>query len=406
MLLALVAAMSLVAALAANRDGGDYFYDSASIDALVRLDFAGFFAEQPLMGALSLLVRAPFVALVFDESLTTVYLIGVIPCYLALLVLARVLWARMGERPLAERVAVVCLCAGSPFVARAVHWGHPEEFLATALCVAALLAAGRGRGVLAGVLLGLAFASKQWAVVAGPPVLAMLPGHHWRFVASAAAVAIAFTLPMLLGDPDRFWLVTRAAGSSDPSTVLGLRPGPFPDGYVTAHTIWTPLAAEQVVDGRPLLFMPAWIASATHPLIVLASVPLAWIVHRRNRGPISLLVGLRLFCVVLIVRCALDPNNLDYYHLPIVATLAAVAAHGTRHDVTAALAATAGLGLAFANPTGDLSDLTGAAPLLWAIYMATLVPLTIWLWRGTAPTAGPLPAGGYRRSPHSQATAG
>ena len=60
--------------------GLDYWGDSGSIDALVQHNWHDFFAEQPLMGPLSVLLRAPFVALVFHQDLTTVYFVGVIPC--------------------------------------------------------------------------------------------------------------------------------------------------------------------------------------------------------------------------------------------------------------------------------------------------------------------------------------
>ena len=57
--------------------GVDYFSDaSAAIDALAQGDLTTFFAQEPLMGAFSLLLRAPFVALVFDRSIDTVYFAG------------------------------------------------------------------------------------------------------------------------------------------------------------------------------------------------------------------------------------------------------------------------------------------------------------------------------------------
>lgn len=379
--LVLLVAGSVIAVLTAQTDGGDYFFDSASIDAAVRGDWSDFFQEQPLMGALSMLVRAPFVALVFDSSLTTVYFVGVIPCYLALLVLARYLWSHMDGRPLSERAAVVLLCVGSPFAVRAIHWGHPEEFLATALCIGAMLAAGRDRPLVAGVLLGLGYATKQWAVVAAAPVLATLPSHHWRFVATAALVGLAFTLPMVIGDPERFWLVTRAAGSSDPSAVLGLRDAGFPEGRVAPHSLWLPLGAEQSINGRSFFFMSPALADLTHPLIVLIGLPVTWVAFRRAGGPLPLLSALRLLALVFVLRCALDPNDLDYYHVPVVAALAAMAAFGTRADLMAALAATTGLSLAFGQPTDDLAALTANAPILWAVYVASVVPLCWWLCR-------------------------
>jgi len=49
--------------------------------------------------------------------------------------------------------------------------GHPEEVLASTLGAAAVIAAGYRRPGLAGVTLGLAIGTKQWALLAAPPVL-------------------------------------------------------------------------------------------------------------------------------------------------------------------------------------------------------------------------------------------
>lgn len=380
------AAIILVActglALATMQAGGDYFIDSGSIDALVRGDLRSFFSEQPLMGPISLLLRAPFVAPVFRSSLPTVYYAGVIPCYGCLLVLALVLWRRMAGRSTAERLGVVLLCAGSPVVVRAVHWGHPEELVAAALCVGALLAAIADRPLLAGALLGCGFATKQWALIAAAPALAALPSRRPAFVATATLVGAAFTLPMLIGDPDRFWLVTKAAGSADPSGALGLRPGPFPDGRVLPHSLWMPFGSPEVVEGRRYLFIAPALARITHPLILLVGLPAAWLSWRRARGPISALDALRLLALVFLLRAALDPNDLDYYHVPLMATLAALAALGGPKELRAALLTGAGLGIAFALPADTLAALTEHAWPEWLLYMGTIVPLGVWLLRG------------------------
>ena len=69
--------------------GLDYFSDaSAAIDALARGDITAFVNEAPLMGSFSLLLRAPFVRLVFDSSLDVVYFAGVLPCLAAVGALA------------------------------------------------------------------------------------------------------------------------------------------------------------------------------------------------------------------------------------------------------------------------------------------------------------------------------
>jgi hypothetical protein len=377
---AVIAAGAVFAALTIQ-PGGDYFFDSGAIDALVRGDLEDFFAEQPLMGPLSLLLRAPFVALVFDADLTTVYFAGVVPCLAALLALAGLLWRRAGG-DLPRRLAVVLVCAGSAITVRALHWGHPEELLAAALCVGGMLAAIGGRPVLAGVLLGCAFATKQWALVAAAPMLAALPAGHWRFVLVSAGTGAAFTLPMLLGDPQRFWLIVEAAGSPDPSTVLGLRNGPFPDGRVAPHSLLFPFSSPELVDGRRYFFMSGWVTQLTHPVILLLPLPLSlWLWRRRSRH-VDGLDALRLLSLVLLARCALDPNDLDYYHVPLLASLAALAAHGGPGELRGALLGAAGLTLAFAQPADSVAAISEHAWLQFAAYAATTLGLAAWLLRG------------------------
>src|SRR5207302_1113379 len=69
------------------------------------------------------------------------------------------------------RLAVVALALASPVTFKALYFGHPEELLGAAMCAGALLLAARGRSLAAGVLLGLAIATKQWAVLAFVPTL-------------------------------------------------------------------------------------------------------------------------------------------------------------------------------------------------------------------------------------------
>src|SRR2546421_338648 len=63
------------------------------------------------------------------------------------------------------RLVVAGLCVVNPVTFKALWWGHPEEVLGAALCVGAVLAAGRGRTGTGGLLLGLAIATKQWALL-------------------------------------------------------------------------------------------------------------------------------------------------------------------------------------------------------------------------------------------------
>ncbi len=365
-----------VIALSTLAAGIDYFSDCLGIDELLRGNLHDFFAMQPMQGPASLLLRAPFVAIVFHADINTVYYAGLLPCYAALLVLARVLWTRMEGRPTADRVLVVGICVASPFAVKAVHWGHPEELLATALTLGSLLTAARGRPVLAGVMLGTAYASKQWALVAGLPILLVLPRGRVRFTAAAVGVAALFVVPMIIGDPDRFWLVTRDAASAVPG--LRLENAHMPGVRVLPQSFWTPFAVGLPYGGLGYRFTTSLLSPVAHPLLVFAGVPFAYVLWRRH-GRLAPIDGARLLALALALRCWLDPNDLDYYHAPLVAALALIAALGDARDVRVALYATTGLALAFVQPATKMSTVATDAWLKWAVYTAAVVPLVGWL---------------------------
>lgn len=390
-LLAVVIVAGAVLAAATLQPGLDYFIDpSASIDALARGDWSDFFANQPLMGSLSLLLRAPFVRLVFHSGIDGVYFVGVVPCVLALVTLVLALLRRMERagRTVGERVAVAVICLGSPIMVKAIHWGHPEELLGTALCVGAVLAAAARRSLLAGLLLGAALGTKQWAVLAVLPVLLALPEQRGRFLVSAAITAGILTVPMLLGDPDRFLTVLRAAGSVDPQSVLGTRTGPVPGAHVTPYNLLWPFAHPETVNGARLYFVDAIVARPAHALILLAGALAGWRLWRRA-PVVGGLAALQLLALVFALRGVLDPMSLDYYHLPLAAALGAAAAIGGRRETRVALLATAGLALVFAEPAISAGEIQQHAALKCIGYLAVMLALIGWLGRELY---GPAPA--------------
>jgi len=313
--LSAVAVLALTARVALLMEPGlDYFSDAGgSIDALVRRDFDGFFASQPLMGSVSLLLRAPFVAAVFYSSESTVYLAGALPCVFATLALGMALGRLAAERGASQAVQgiVTGLAVINPVTFRALHWGHPEELLTAALCVGAVLAALRNRQIVAAVLLGLALASKQWAVLAVLPVLLAAEDRQLLIASLAAGLAAALTLPMYLSSPGAFETVAQsAAGRAAGGT------------WTTPWNLWWPIAEVMEPAGRgPTYVAPGWVGQISHPLIVAMGPLLAgllWLRKDRRRDDALLLLAL-----LFLLRCLLDQWNNDYYHAPFLASLLA-----------------------------------------------------------------------------------
>lgn len=369
---AVLATLAFTARAAQGMEPGlDYFHDAGgAIDSLVRWDLTGFFASQPLMGSFSLLVRAPFVALVFHGSASTVYFAGAIPCLLATLILGAALARLVADhgQPRAVQGVVAGLAIINPITFKALHWGHPEELLTAALCVGAVLAAMRQRTILAGVLLGLALATKQWALIAVLPVLLAAPACQLRLGAVAAMTACLLTLPMLLGDPGQFGSVTEAATGA---VSAGSRTTPW--------NVWWPIAqATELSDGRLLYVGPAWVARVSHPAIIAVGLPLALLLWRRQgrRADDALL----LMALLFLLRCLLDNWNGDYYHAPFLLSLLAWEATRRPGLPYLSMAVVGALSLSFwPYSTRVFTDSAPYAATLNAVYLAWTLPLAAYL---------------------------
>jgi hypothetical protein len=405
-LLLLALALGLKAAFPADL-GLDYEYDAGpAIDTLVRGDFQGFADTMPLMGPLSALVRAPFVWLVFHADVRTVYIVGSLPCIAA--VAALVLWLKRlmtehgRETVAAGAIAAVCL-VNLPTL-RALHWGHPEELLTGALVVGAAVAALRGRALAAAVLLGLAFATKQWALIALPPVLLAAPAQRGRIAIVSVCVAAAIYAPFALASPDRFSTVLHGAGNPQgmaEADGFSAKAGTG-ETHITAANVWWPVAEkrDEVREGKRVTsaVVPHWVVSLSHGLIVLLAVPLAWLYRRR--GPRPREDALALLALLLLARCALDPNDFDYYHVPLLLAL------GAWEGITrpgkapwATLTAAIGTGISFLPYAYGFKDLYDFALYTQLTYMAWALPLAVYLGReALSPRRQPQPAAELSRA--------
>ena len=149
-----------------------------AFDALAQGHVVEFLRLAPAYGG-SFVERAPFALLpgLWGGGEMAVYRMVALPCLLAAAVLGVWLVARMRAegRSLLNRAVVLGLCVASPLTLQALEIGHPEELLGACMCIAAVLLANRNRMVPAALLLGLAIANKEWALLAIGPVLLALP---------------------------------------------------------------------------------------------------------------------------------------------------------------------------------------------------------------------------------------
>jgi hypothetical protein len=352
---------------------GDYAYElRPAISALLAGDMTAFAAAVPVYGG-SVWPRAPFawLAHALGGGDLAVYRAGAFACLLALAALAVALerTMRRAGRPLADRLGVVLVLLAAPVVLRALRDGHPEDVLAGALAAGGVLLALRDRPAAAGIALGLAAASKPWAVLAFLPALAAAPGRRLLLTLAAGAAGAAAVLPVLLLSGDH--LAAQAAGASGTGRI-----------FHPQQLFW-PLREAHANGG---FTGPAWLAPLTHPLIVLLAAPLtgAWLLRRRATGAPAH-DALLLLALLLLLRCVLDPWNNAYYAVPLVLALASWEALAGRGLPVLALATTALTWLSFEQlPALTGRDGLAAFYLAWTIPLAGVLAHRLWAVPATA----------------------
>lgn len=356
---------------------GDYPGDYApAMNALLAGHLQAFFAHLPTNGAGgSVLMRAPAALLgrVLVGTQHATFRFGALLCLLALGALG--LWLardmRSRGRPELERAALMGICLLAPAVLDAILFGHPEEPLGAALCVAAVLAAASEHPVPAGVLLALAIINKPWGVLAVGPTLAAMPAQRRRALLIATGIVGAWTAAGYAFSPHHFSRIVLGASTS-----------------VVAHPVdlWWPLARLHVVPGITHAYLPPpFIAAHARELAVVLALPLTLaLLRRRDR---RLEDCLALLALLFCLRCLLDPSNHVYYQLPFVVALAAWESR-TRGFPALALAALAGFFLVFHTVAG-----IGTLDQQFVAYLTITLPLVAVLLHAVLGSGAPR---GYR----------
>ncbi len=329
----------------------------------------------------SLVERAPFALLpgLWGGGALAVYRAVAVPCLLATAALGVWLVSRMraqGCSRLARGVALG-VCVANPITLRALELGHPEELLGACLCVAAVLLAARSssardHSLLAGVLLGLAIANKEWALLGAAPVLlALAPGRRLRCLASTCVSCAVVLAPLALVGSGGFVASARAAAA--PGAVALFKPWQL--WWFFGH--YSSLARGP--SGLPqhgYRLGPAWTGVVSHPLIIATGAALAlalWL--RSRRRPLPEQQALLALALIFLLRCLLDTWDEAYYPLPFVLALLAweIGAYAQRPPVLA-LAASALVWFNFLWLESHAS-----ADVQAAIFLAWTVPLAGWL---------------------------
>jgi Glycosyltransferase family 87 len=244
-----------------------------------------------------------------------------VPCLMAAGALG--LWLT-GRARLRGASAISCLltlllCVANPLLFPALKTGHPEEILGAALCVAAVLCALDDRPVLAGVLLGLAMANKEWAVLATGPVLVALSRSRIRTVVVAGLTAAVVVAPLLLGSSGSFAGAATAAGLTTGSIFQPWQWWWFFGSHV--H----PIHGVHLDPAAIYRSAPSWISRFGHtvPVAIMPTLTALYAWRHRRKPRSRQQEALLLMALLMAMRCVLDPWDISYYSLPFLFALTA-----------------------------------------------------------------------------------
>jgi hypothetical protein len=231
-----------------------------------------------------------------------------------------------------SRMMVVVLAVLNPVTLRAIHFGHPEEVLGAALLVGAAVAALRGRPWLGAILLALAVTNKQWAVVGLPAVaLILVLAVGWQRVRRPALALVGLLLvllvPLLVVDAHSLYDLTRQMADLRGTLVF-----PADIWYGFSPDV-APAKIGHVAVG--LRDMSDWVGLVARPLIVLMGVVIPFLFARRIRADLRER-ALPMLALVMLLRCALDPADNGYYHVPFFFAVLAADAFSGRYWATGA----------------------------------------------------------------------
>lgn len=385
---AAVVGLAVWAALSAS-SAGDYgnprcarwACDDASrpLHALVTGHLGAFFKTQTAMGLTSLLLRAPAVAIAHAWGAGTLgeYRAGALVCLVVAAVVGTLLAARTARRgvPVPVALALLTLWAAAIAWGRSVYFGHPEEPLAAALALLAIVLALERRALHAGIVLGLAIGTKQWALLAAPVALTAIARSEWRrlLVAALAVAAVTLGVPAI-GSPSTFKAAQQATARGDDKTT-------------TPADVWFRLGRKHVFARTrttvaygvyPPKLIGRWIRTFVFALAVAASV-----VFVRRRG-IATADTLGLVALLFLLRAVLDTQTFSYHLTPMLMAIAAWEGLGRRRLPVVACLALAAFELTVHYVAPDMS-----ANAFNAIFLAWTLPLAAYLAVSCLGSAGP-----------------
>jgi hypothetical protein len=200
---------------------------------------------------------------------------------------------RRGWEP-ATLLVVACL---PPAFLTVSFYLHPQDLVALGLALGAMACAVRGRWLSAGIFVGLAVLSQQYALLVAAPLIVLAPtGRRGRLVAGAAGASAIVVAPFLAaGSPGVLRAI--ALGSGDSASV---------GGTVVWHLTHQGASAVLVSRVMPLL---------------LALALAVWLGRRLGPAALTPAVLGSLVAVCLSLRLLFEQNLFAYYFMALMVAL-------------------------------------------------------------------------------------
>ena len=196
-----------------------------------------------------------------------------------------------------EPTVLVLLALASPVWMPLTMAFHPQDLIAMGLALGGLACVLRGRWVWAGVLLGLAITSQQFALLVLAPLIFVVPPHRRvRLVGSAIGMWSIVVVPML----------AITSGRAFRAVVLGSGNTPSIGGTVLSY---------MHLDGVLLV-----IVSRVLPIVVAMALA-RWAMRRLGPGALAPLPLISLVATSLALRLVFEQNIFGYYFLALCVTL-------------------------------------------------------------------------------------
>jgi hypothetical protein len=196
-----------------------------------------------------------------------------------------------------EPFALVLVALSLPVLMPLLEDFHPQDVLALGLSIGALACIRRDAWTWAGVLMGLAYTSQQFAVLTAVVILAIAPsGRRWRFTVAA------FCMVAMVGVP----LIALTSGRATRALLVGTGLSP---------SFGSTFMVESGLHG-------SYLTGLARVVPILASLAIAvWAVRRLGTSVLAADTLVSLLGISLCLRLVFELNLWGYYFMPLSVAL-------------------------------------------------------------------------------------